>query len=64
MIGSGRCAAVIEASDGAEDGRRKIGQALKRAAIARESEGLKVRRYPSWQFSRRRIWNWRWGGHM
>jgi predicted RNA-binding protein YlxR (DUF448 family) len=46
MIGSGRCAAVIEASDGAEDGRRKIGQALKRAAIARENEGLKVRTIP------------------
>lgn len=46
MIGSGRCAAVIEASDGAEDGQRKIGQALKRAAIARESDGLKVRNTP------------------
>lgn len=46
MIGSGRCAAVIEASDGAEDGRRKIGQALRRAAAARESEGLKPRTIP------------------
>ncbi|MBA4335432.1 MAG: DNA-binding protein [Methylobacterium sp.] len=36
VIGSGRCAAVIEASDGAEDGRRKIAQALRRAEIARE----------------------------
>lgn len=46
VIGSGRCAAVIEASDGAEDGRRKIGQALKRAEIARESAGLKARKTP------------------
>jgi predicted RNA-binding protein YlxR (DUF448 family) len=46
VIGSGRCAAVIEASDGAEDGRRKIGQALRRAEIARESEGLKRRTPP------------------
>lgn len=44
VIGSGRCAAVIEASDGAEDGRRKIGQALKRAEIARETAGLKARK--------------------
>jgi predicted RNA-binding protein YlxR (DUF448 family) len=46
MIGSGRCAAVIAASDGAEDGRRKIGQALRRAEIAREEAGLKPRRTP------------------
>ena len=46
MIGSGRCAAVIEASDGAEDGRRKIGQALKRAELARQDAGLKPRKVP------------------
>lgn len=46
VIGSGRCAAVIAASDGAEDGRRKIGQALKRAEIARETSGLKPRKTP------------------
>ena len=46
VIGSGRCAAVIEASDGAEDGRRKIGQALRRAELAREEAGLKPRRVP------------------
>jgi predicted RNA-binding protein YlxR (DUF448 family) len=46
VIGSGRCAAVIEASDGADDGRRKIGQAMKRAEIARETSGLKARKTP------------------
>ena len=46
MVGSGRCAAVIEASDGAEDGRRKIGQALHRAELAREEAGLKPRKMP------------------
>ncbi|MDP3409369.1 RNA-binding protein [Bosea sp. (in: a-proteobacteria)] len=46
VIGSGRCAAVIEASDGAEDGRRKIGQALRRAEIAREEARLKPRKVP------------------
>lgn len=46
VIGSGRCAAVIEASDGAEDGRRKIGQALRRAELAREEAGLKPRKVP------------------
>lgn len=46
MIGSGRLAAVIEASDGAEDGRRKIGQALRRAAVARTEAGLKPREVP------------------
>ncbi|KPF68601.1 hypothetical protein IP69_11320 [Bosea sp. AAP35] len=46
VIGSGRCAAVIEASDGAEDGRRKIGQALRRAELAREDAGLKPRKVP------------------
>ncbi|AMJ62182.1 RNA-binding protein [Bosea sp. PAMC 26642] len=45
-VGSGRCAAVIEASDGAEDGRRKIGQALRRVEIARETDGLKPRKVP------------------
>jgi hypothetical protein len=45
-IGSGRCAAVIEAEDGAEDGRRKIGQVLRRAAATRENEGLKPRKTP------------------
>lgn len=39
LIGSGRCRAVIAASDGAEDGKRKIGQALRRIAAAAESEG-------------------------
>lgn len=46
MIGAGKAAAVIAASDAAEDGRRKIGQALKRAALAREEAGLKPRRTP------------------
>jgi len=46
VIGSGRCAAVIEASDGAEDGRRKIGQALRRAELVREEAGLKTRSVP------------------
>lgn len=45
-IGAGRIAAVIEASDGAEDGRRKIGQALKRAAAARMNDGLKPQETP------------------
>ncbi|MBD3845510.1 RNA-binding protein [Bosea sp. SSUT16] len=46
LIETGRCLAVIAASDGAEDGKRKIGQAIRRAEAARESEGLKVRRLP------------------
>lgn len=46
MIGSGQCAGVIEAEDGAEDGRRKIGQALRRAEVAREEAGLKARKLP------------------
>lgn len=46
MAGAGRCAAVIEASDGAEDGRRKVSQALHRAGLARKSEGLKPRNIP------------------
>jgi hypothetical protein len=45
-IEAGRCAGLIAASDGAEDGRRKIGQALRRAGIARENDGLKPRRTP------------------
>jgi predicted RNA-binding protein YlxR (DUF448 family) len=43
---AGRCKAVLEASDGAEDGRRKIGQALRRAELARETAGLKPRKIP------------------
>lgn len=43
---AGRAKAVIEASDGAEDGRRKIGQALRRAELARETAGLKPRKIP------------------
>jgi predicted RNA-binding protein YlxR (DUF448 family) len=46
MIASGQCAGVIEAQDGAEDGRRKIGQALRRAEVAREEAGLKARKLP------------------
>lgn len=46
VIGSGRLAAVIEASDGAEDGRRKIGQALRRVAAERTDAGLKAREIP------------------
>ncbi len=46
LIETGRCLAVIAASDGAEDGKRKIGQAIRRAEAARESEGLKARRLP------------------
>lgn len=46
QIDAGRCAAVIEASDGAEDGRRKIGQALTRAAFAREGSGGTRREVP------------------
>lgn len=46
VIGSGRCAAAIEASDGAEDGRRKIGQALRRVEVARQIDGLKPRTVP------------------
>lgn len=46
QIESGRCLAVIAASDGAEDGKRKIGQAMRRAEASRESEGLKARRLP------------------
>ncbi len=45
-IGSGRCAGVIEADDGADDGKRKIGQALRRAQAARENDGLKPRPIP------------------
>jgi predicted RNA-binding protein YlxR (DUF448 family) len=43
---AGRCKAVIEATDGAEDGRRKIGQSLRRAELAREEAGLKPRKIP------------------
>ena len=43
---AGRCKAVIEASDGAEDGRRKIGQALRRVELAREEARLKPRTLP------------------
>jgi len=46
MAEAGRCKAVIEASDGAEDGRRKIGQSLRRAELAREEAGLKPRKIP------------------
>ncbi|MFN3673878.1 MAG: RNA-binding protein [Bosea sp. (in: a-proteobacteria)] len=46
LAGSGRCAAVIEASDGAEDGRRKVSQALHRAELTRQDEGLKPRKIP------------------
>ncbi|MGO4287683.1 RNA-binding protein [Bosea sp. TAB14] len=46
LVETGRCLAVIAASDGAEDGKRKIGQAIRRAEAARESEGLKARRLP------------------
>lgn len=46
LVGSGRCLAVIAASDGAEDGKRKIGQAIRRAEVAREAEGLKARTLP------------------
>ncbi len=46
MVGSGRCAAVLAASDGAEDGQRKIGQALRRVEIARQEGGLKPRKVP------------------
>ncbi|RDJ26611.1 RNA-binding protein [Bosea caraganae] len=46
VIGSGRVAAAIEASDGAEDGKRKIGQALRRAAAERSEAGLKAREIP------------------
>jgi predicted RNA-binding protein YlxR (DUF448 family) len=46
LIETGRCRAVIAASDGAEDGKRKIGQAIRRAEAARESEGLKARDMP------------------
>lgn len=46
LIESGRCLAVIAASDGAEDGKRKIGQAVRRLAAAREADGLKARELP------------------
>ncbi|PZU88678.1 MAG: RNA-binding protein [Chelatococcus sp.] len=46
QIDAGRCAAVIEAGDGAEDGRRKIGQALRRLEIARAEAGPKSRKVP------------------
>ena len=46
LIESGRCLAVIAASDGAEDGKRKIGQSIRRLAVARETEGLKARELP------------------
>lgn len=46
VIGSGRIAAVIEASNGAEDGQRKIGQALRRVAAERIEAGLKAREIP------------------
>jgi predicted RNA-binding protein YlxR (DUF448 family) len=45
-VGSGRIAAVIAASDGAEDGRRKIGQALRRAAAEREADGGRTHGVP------------------
>lgn len=46
MIGSGRVAAVIEASDGAEDGKRKIGQALRRVAAERAGDGRRAYEIP------------------
>ena len=46
QIESGRCLAVIAAADGAEDGKRKIMQAVRRAAAAREADGLKARELP------------------
>ncbi|SIQ98105.1 RNA-binding protein [Bosea sp. TND4EK4] len=46
QIESGRCKAVIAASDGAEDGKRKIGQAVRRASATRQGEGLKARELP------------------
>lgn len=46
LAGTGRAAAVIAASDGAEDGKRKIGQALHRAAAGRAEAGLKPRAIP------------------
>ena len=46
QIESGRCKAVIAASDGAEDGKRKIGQAVRRVSAARQAEGLKARDLP------------------
>lgn len=46
QIESGRCLAVIAASDGAEDGKRKIGQAVRRASAARQAEGHKARELP------------------
>ena len=46
LIETGRCLAVIAASDGAEDGKRKIGQAVRRLAAAREAQGLKARELP------------------
>ncbi|WP_083533209.1 RNA-binding protein [Bosea sp. WAO] len=46
LAGSGQVAAIIAASDGAEDGKRKIGQALHRAATARAEAGLKPRNIP------------------
>ena len=65
MVGSGRCAAVIEASDGAEDGRRKIGQALHRAELDPAGRGIEAAKDPRRGiFSRQPIWNWRWGDHM
>lgn len=36
LAGAGRAAAVIAASDGAEDGKRKIGQALRRAPVPKD----------------------------
>jgi len=46
LVESRRCVAVLAASDGAEDGKRKIGQSVRRAAAAREAEGLKARELP------------------
>lgn len=46
LVESGRCLAVVAASDGAEDGKRKIGQSVRRLAAARAAEGLKARELP------------------
>lgn len=46
LAASGKAKAVITASDGAADGRRKIGQALHHARTARNEAGLKPREIP------------------
>lgn len=46
MAGAGRAAAVIAASDGAEDGKRKIGQAMRRAEAARAEAGQRSLQTP------------------